>query len=78
MPLWLKSTSAASRPKYLVDDEDSDHSRSDSLATTRGWEMRAGTKSQGNDNSSADNEILVCLSGALGSWSEISALVQSS
>ena len=67
MPLWLKSTSAASRPKYLVDDENSDHSRSDSFATTRGWEMRAGTKSQGNDNSSADNEILVCLSGAAGS-----------
>ena len=67
MPLWLKSTSAASRPKYLVDDEDSDHSRSDSFATTRGWEMRAGTKSQGNDNSSADNEILACMSGATGS-----------
>ena len=61
MPLWLKSTSAASRPKYLVDDENSDHSRSDALATTRGWEMRAGTKSQGNDNTSADNEILACI-----------------
>ena len=67
MPLWLKSTSAASRPKYLVDDEDSDHSRSDSFATTRGWEMRAGTKSQGNDNTSADPEVLVAIGDLAGS-----------
>ena len=61
MSLWGASTSAASRPKFLPDDENSDHSRSDSLATTRGWEMRAGTKSQGNGNTSADNEILACV-----------------
>ena len=64
MALWGKSTSAESRPKWLSDDENSPGSKSDALATTRGWEMRAGTASQGNGNTSADNEVLACL-GAL-------------
>ena len=62
MPLWLKSTSAESRPKWLAGD-DSDYAKEFAFATTRGWEMKAGTKSQGNDNTSADSEILACLGG---------------
>ena len=63
MSLWGASTSAESRPKWLPEDPNADNSKSDALATTRGWEMRAGTKSQGNGNSSADNEILACVGG---------------
>ena len=62
MPLWLKSTSAESRPKWLAGD-DSDYAKEHAFATTRGWEMKAGTPSQGNDNASADSEILACVGG---------------
>ena len=62
MPLWLKSTSAESRPKWLASD-DSDYAKEHAFATTRGWEMKPGTKSQGNDNTSADAEVLACLGG---------------
>ena len=62
MPLWLKSTSAESRPKWLAGD-DSDYAKEHAFATTRGWEMKAGTPSQGNDNASADSEVLACVGG---------------
>jgi len=66
MALWGKSTSAASRPKYVVDDSnaaDGPGAREHVHATTRGWEMAAGTGASGNDNASAQPEILVALGG---------------
>jgi hypothetical protein len=66
MSLWGKTTDAENRPKWLGGiNTDGGSGRSvDSFATTRGWEMRAGTKCQGNGNTSADSEILACV-GAL-------------
>ena len=66
MSLWGASTSAESRPKWLGGDNTDGGSgkKEDAFATARGWEMKAGTKSQGNGNSSADSEILACV-GAL-------------
>ena len=72
MALWGKSTSAASRPKFVVDDTDAQGSagaREDVYATTSGWVQTAGKGHSGNDNTSADPEVLVCirnLSGTLG------------
>ena len=37
--------------------------REDCIATTRGWELKAGTAASGNDNTSADPEILVAMGG---------------
>ena len=72
MALWGKSTSAASRPKFVVDNTDAQGSagaREDVYATTGGWVQTAGKGHSGNDNTSADPEVLVCirnLSGTLG------------
>ena len=68
MPLWgTAHASATNKPKFLTTDEDSDYTRQDSYATQGGWAMRAGTKSQGNDNASADPEILVAIGDLAGS-----------
>ena len=68
MPLWGTAHAAATnKPKFLTTDEDSDYTRQDSYATQGGWAMRAGTKSQGNDNTSADPEILVAIGDLAGS-----------
>ena len=68
MPLWGTAHAAATnKPKFLTIDEDSDYTRQDSYATQGGWAMRAGTKSQGNDNTSADPEILVAIGDLAGS-----------
>ena len=62
MPLWgTTASSADNKPKYLVDDEDSDYNRENSYATDGGWVMRAGTPANGNDNANADPEILVAI-----------------
>jgi len=48
MPLWGKSTSAESRPKWLPTDSDATDAsgaREDAFATTGGWALRPG---QGN------------------------------
>jgi hypothetical protein len=72
MALWGKSTSAASRPKFLPDDSDatdSGGSREEAFATTGGWALRPGQGNSGNDNTSAQAEVLVAirnLSGTLG------------
>ena len=68
MPLWGTAHAAATnKPKFLTTDEDSDYTRQDSYATQGGWAMRAGTKSQGNDNTSADPEVLVAIGDLAGS-----------
>jgi len=68
MALWGTAHAAANnKPKFLTTDEDSDYTRQDSYATQGGWAMRAGTKSQGNDNTSADPEILIAIGDLAGS-----------
>ena len=68
MALWGTAHAAANnKPKFLTTDEDSDYTRQDSYATQGGWAMRAGTNSQGNDNASADPEILVAIGDLAGS-----------
>ena len=64
MALWGKSTSAASRPKFLPDDSDatdSGGSREEAFATTGGWALRPGQGNSGNDNTSAQAEVLVAI-----------------
>ena len=68
MPLWGTAHAAATnKPKFLTTDEDSDYTRQDSYATQGGWAMRAGTPSQGNDNTSAVPEIVVAIGDLAGS-----------
>ena len=63
-PLWGKSASSASnKPKFLLDNEDAKYNRNNAYATASGWVMRAGTAAVGNDNASADPEILVAIGG---------------
>ena len=64
MALWGKSTSADSRPKFVVDNTDAADgpgAREHVKATTRGWEMSPGTGASGNDNADAQPEILVAI-----------------
>ena len=62
MSLWGKSTSAESRPKFLGGDG-AHQKKEDCLATTRGWELKAGTISSGNGNANAQSELLVAIGG---------------
>ena len=67
MALWGKAhASASNKPKFLPTDEDSKYTRADSYATQQGWVMRAGTTATGNDNTSADPEVLVHIGGLAG------------
>ena len=67
MALWGTSHAAATnKPKFLPEDENSDYSRGDSYATQAGWVMKAGTSASGNDNASADPEVLVAIGGLAG------------
>ena len=52
MGLWGKSTSVESRPKFLKGDnaEGAGGRKEDAFATTRGWELKAGTAASGNGN----------------------------
>ena len=69
MPLWGKTTDEENRPKWLGGPgaEGGSGRKTDCFATTRGWEMRAGQTNSGNDNTSAQPEILVASCGASGS-----------
>ena len=70
MSLWGTAHAAANnKPKFLTTDEDSDYTKQDSYASQGGWAMRAGTASQGNDNTSADPEVLVHIGGLAGTSS---------
>ena len=62
MSLWGKSTSAESRPKFLGGDG-AIQKKEECFATTRGWEIKAGTKASGNDNANAQPELLVAIGG---------------
>ena len=63
MALWAKTSNAEGRPKHLPMDSNSSHSREFVTATLKGWVMQPGLASAatGNDNTSADPEILVCI-----------------
>ena len=65
MPLWLKSTSTESRPKWLGGDgaQGASGAKEDAFANTAGWALRAGTAASGNDNTSAQVEVIACVSG---------------
>ena len=68
MALWgTAHASATNKPKFLPTDEDSDYCRADSYATQQGWAMQAGHVSSGNDNTSADPEVLVAIGDLAGS-----------
>ena len=65
MALWGKSTAAESRPKWLGGDgsQGASGAKEDAFANTAGWALRAGTAASGNDNTSAQVELLACVSG---------------
>ena len=66
MPLWGTAHAAATnKPKFLTTDEDSDYSRGDAYATQAGWVIQNGA-AVGNDNASADPEVLVAIGGLAG------------
>ena len=62
MPLWNKSTSAESRPKWLRGDggDGGPGAKEHCFATTRGWELRSKKFSR---NSSAAAEVIACVGG---------------
>ena len=63
MDLWGKTVDTEARPKSLPMDSNSTYSREFVTATSKGWVMQPGTASAatGNDNASADPEILVAI-----------------
>jgi len=62
MPLWgTAHASASNKPKWAPADENSDYSKGDIYATNAGWVQQAGTAASGNNNASADPEVLVAL-----------------
>ena len=66
MPLWGTSDSAiTNKPKFLPDDANSDYDITKSYASNSGWMMR-NSSATGNDNTSADDEILVAIGGLAG------------
>ena len=67
MPLWGNTAAAiTNKPKWLPDDANSDYDVTAVRATNSGWVRRPGTAATGNDNTSAQEEILVALGGLAG------------
>ena len=68
MGLWgTDAASTANKPKNLTTDTNSDYAKKDVFANNMGWVRRAGTAANGNDNTAAQEEVLVAigdLSGA--------------
>ena len=70
MPLWgTAHASAGNKPKFTPTTEDSDYKRGDVYATQAGWVRQAGTKASGNDNTSANPEVLVAIGDLAGASS---------
>ena len=63
MSLWGKQNAVESRPKHLPNDSNAPHGREFCQATDKGWTFQPGVASAatGNDNTSADPEILVAI-----------------
>ena len=67
MPLWGTSADAATnKPKWCPDDANSDYDITKVFASQSGWVRRAGTAASGNDNTSAQEEVLVAIGGLAG------------
>ena len=67
MPLWGTSADAATnKPKWLPDDANSPYDKTKVFASQSGWVSRAGTAASGNDNTSAQEEVLVAIGGLAG------------
>ncbi len=67
MPLWGTSADAATnKPKWLPDDANSAYDKTKVFASQSGWVSRAGTAASGNDNTSAQEEVLVAIGGLAG------------
>ena len=56
MPLWGNSDADESKPKWLTADE-----KKEVFANTSGWVVEAGSAMTGNNNTSAQPEILVAI-----------------
>ena len=67
MPLWGTSEDAATnKPKWCPDDANSDYDKTKVFASQSGWVRSAGTAASGNDNTSAQEEVLVAIGGLAG------------
>ena len=67
MALWGTTHDAATnKPKFAPEDENSDYAREGIYATQAGWVRVAGTPANGNDNGSAQPEVLVAIGGLAG------------
>lgn len=72
MSLWgTAHASASNKPKFLSEDENAvaEGTKGNVYATNAGWVMQAGTAASGNDNASADPEVLVAIGGLAGTSS---------
>ena len=58
MPLWGNTDADESKPKWLTTAE-----KKEVYANASGWVVEAGSVMTGNDNTSADPEILVAIGG---------------
>ena len=67
MPLWgTTATAATNKPKWCPDDANSDYDITKVYATQSGWVRRPGTAASGNNNTSAQEEVLVAIGGLAG------------
>ena len=70
MGLWgTAHASASNKPKDKPTDENSDYKKQTVYATNQGWVRQAGTPANGNDNTSAQPEVLVAIGDLAGSSS---------
>jgi hypothetical protein len=70
MALWgTAHASADNKPKNYPTDENADYKKQDIFATNGGWVQRAGTPASGNDNTSAQEEVLIAIGGLAGTSS---------
>ena len=66
MPLWGTTHDAIdNKPQFLADDADSDYDITKAFASNKGWMMR-NSAATGNDNTAADDEVLVAIGGLAG------------
>ena len=62
MGLWGTSAdSTSNKPKWCTTDTNSDYAKKDVFANNQGWVRRAGTAANGNDNTAAQEEVLVAI-----------------
>ena len=70
MGLWGTSAdSTSNKPKWCAEDTNSDYAKKDVFANNSGWVRRAGTAANGNDNTAAQEEVLVAIGDLAGASS---------